>query len=145
LHRGAINTVDLILSMMAATTTALLPALIARDVIGMRPDPRRCSDRGKHRDHGHRWHKFVQAETTRDARLKECVSCDNANSKRPQRLHRKLKMPKTSAPNKANHRLNAICFRYTGSQVLVRNARSCGVGGKGNKIPFPGFAGPFTT
>jgi hypothetical protein len=38
LHRGAINTVDLILSMMAATTTALLLALIGRDVIGMRPD-----------------------------------------------------------------------------------------------------------
>jgi hypothetical protein len=38
LHRGAITTVDLILSMMAATTTALLLALIGRDVIGMRPD-----------------------------------------------------------------------------------------------------------
>jgi hypothetical protein len=38
LHRGAITTVDLILSLMAATATALLLALIARDAIGVPPD-----------------------------------------------------------------------------------------------------------
>jgi hypothetical protein len=38
LHRDAITTVDLILSMTAATATALLLALIARDAIGMPPD-----------------------------------------------------------------------------------------------------------
>jgi hypothetical protein len=108
LHRGAITTVDLILSMMAATTTALLLALIARDVIGMRPDMVRedALIGGKHRNHGHRWHKFVQAETTSNARLKECVSCDNARSKRPQRLHRKPERPKQGQP-----KTDAICFR----------------------------------
>jgi hypothetical protein len=38
LHRGAITTVDLILSIMAATATALLLALIGRDAIGMPPE-----------------------------------------------------------------------------------------------------------
>jgi hypothetical protein len=74
----------------------------------------------------------VQAETTRNARLKECVSCDNAHSKRPQRLHRKPKMPKTSAPNKANQRLTLFASDRQAVEALVRNARSCGVGGKGN-------------
>ena len=37
MRRRAITTVDLVLGMLAATATALLLALIARDAIGMPP------------------------------------------------------------------------------------------------------------